>query len=169
MATTLVSIGEYLATNYRPDREYIDGTIEERNLGTYDHANLQAALVVWFRTREREWNIRAVPELRVQVSPTRYRVPDMTVIDRAQPVEQILTHPPLITVEVLSPEDTWARMEERIADYLSFGIANVWVLDPKSRRAWTIMPEGRREVTTALEVAGSPIAVPLEELFRELE
>jgi hypothetical protein len=53
-------------------------------LGTYDHANLQAALVVWFRTSEREWNIRAVPELRVPVSPTRYRVPDVTVIDRAQ-------------------------------------------------------------------------------------
>ena len=169
MATALVSIGEYLATSYRPDREYIDGTIEERNLGTYDHARLQLILGGWFLRREREWNIRAVVEQRVQVSPTRFRVPDVTVIDGAQPVEQILTHPPLITVEVLSPEDTWARMEERIADYLSFGIANVWVLDPKSRRAWTIMPEGRREVTTVLEVAGSPIAVPLEELFRELE
>jgi hypothetical protein len=70
---------------------------------------------------------------------------------------------------VLSPEDTWARMEERIADYLSFGIANVWVLYPKSRRAWTIMPAGRRELTTALEVPGSQIAVPLDELFKELE
>jgi hypothetical protein len=91
---TLISIAEYLGTIYRPDREYIDGTIEERNLGTYDHANLQAAVAVWFRNRQRDWNIRAVAEQRVQVSPTRYRVPDVAVIDRAQPVEQLLTHRP---------------------------------------------------------------------------
>jgi Uma2 family endonuclease len=164
-----VPMAEYLRTSYRPDREYIDGIIEERNLGEYDHANLQAALVVWFRTRQREWNIRAVPELRVQVSPTRFRVPDVTVIDRAQPVEQILTHPPLVVVEVLSPEDTWRRMEERIADYLRFGIPNVWVLEPQSRRAWAITPEGRQESTDTLGVTGSPITVALDELFKELE
>jgi Uma2 family endonuclease len=172
MTTTtapLIPVAEYLATSYHPDREFIDGIVEERHLGEYDHANLQAALVVWFRNRQREWNIRAVPELRVQVSPARFRVPDVTVIDRAQPVEQILTHPPLIVIEVLSPEDTWARMEERIDDYLKFGIPNVWVLEPATRRAWVIRGDGRRELTTTLQVADSPIAVPLDELFQELE
>jgi Uma2 family endonuclease len=95
---------EYLVSSYRPDREYIDGVIEERHLGEYDHARLQSALLVWFRTREREWNIRAVVELRVQVSPTRFRVPDVTVLDRARPVEQIPTRPPLLVMEVLSTQ-----------------------------------------------------------------
>ena len=49
MATTLISVAEYLAASYHPDREYIDGILEERNLGEYDHANLQSALLVWFR------------------------------------------------------------------------------------------------------------------------
>jgi Uma2 family endonuclease len=169
MATTLVPLAEYLTTSYRPDREYIDGVVKERHLGEYDHARLQLVLGGWFLRREREWNIRVVVEQRVQVSPTRFRVPDVTVIDRAQPMEQILTHPPLLVIEVLSPEDTWVRMEDRIADYLHFGIANVWVLDPKSRHAWTITADGRHEVTAALEVAGSPIRVPLDELFKELE
>jgi Uma2 family endonuclease len=169
MATTLISVSEYLASSYRPDREYIDGMVEERNLGEYDHANLQTAVAVWFRNRRREWNIRVVVEQRIQVRPTCFRVPDVTVVDSAQPVEQVLTQPPLIVIEVLSPEDTWRRMEERIGDYLDFGIPNVWILEPVTRHAWTISPEGRREVTTILQVAGSPIAVPLDELFQELE
>jgi Uma2 family endonuclease len=169
MTPTLTPLAEYLATSYHPDCEYIDGILEERNLGEYDHANLQSALLVWFRIRQREWNIRAVVEQRIQVRPTRFRVPDVTVLDRDHPVEQILTDPPLIVIEVLSPQDTWPRMEERIADYLNFGIPSVWVLEPGSRRAWTITLEGRRELTAVLEVPGSPIAVPLDELFQELE
>jgi Uma2 family endonuclease len=169
ISPALVPMAEYLAASYRPDCEYIDGIIEERHLGEYDHARLQSILIVWFGKKERDWNIRVVPELRVQVSPTRFRVPDVTVIDRAQPVEQIITRPPLIVIEVLSPDDSWARMEERIADYLTFGIPNVWVLDPASHRAWAITGEGRRELPTVLAVAGSPITVPLDELFRELE
>jgi Uma2 family endonuclease len=91
----------------------------------------------------------------------------VTVVDADQAVAQILTHPPLIVMEVLSPEDTWARMEERIADYLDCGIANVWVLDPITRRAWIATVKGY-ELTTILKVAGTAIAVPLEELFPEL-
>jgi len=108
-------------------------------------------------------------EQRIQVKATRFRVPDVTVVDRAQPVEQILTHPPLIVTEVLSRQDTWSRMEERIADYLDFGVANVWVLEPATRRAWTITLEGHRELTTILKAAGSPVAIPLDELFQEFE
>jgi len=167
MATTLISVGEYLSSSYDPDRDYVDGVLEERHLGEHDHARLQLVLGAFFFRREREWNIHTLVEQRVQVRATRFRVPDVAVLDRDQPVEQILTHPPLIVMEVLSPEDTWARMEERIADYLDFGIPNLWVLEPGTRRAWTISPEGRA-LTSILKVAGTPIAVALEELFQEL-
>jgi Uma2 family endonuclease len=169
MATTLISIAEYLASNYEPDREYIDGVLEERNLGEYDHGRLQLVLGSWFLRHEHEWNLRAVVEQRIQVCATRFRVADVAVLDRTQPVQQILRQPPLIAIEVLSPADTWRRMEERIADYLNFGIPDVWVLDPGSRRAWSITLEGRREFTAHLKVADSPVAIPLEELFRELD
>jgi len=168
MATTLISILEYLASNYEPDRDYIDGVLEERNLGEYDHGRLQLVLGGWFLRHEHEWNLRAVVEQRIQVCATRFRVADVALLDRTQPVQQILRQPPLIVIEVLSPADTWLRMEERISDYLSFGIPNVWVLDPATRHAWNIL-EGRRELTDQLKVADSPVAIPLEELFRELE
>ena len=46
-STTLVSVGEYLSTAYRPDREYIDGRILERNLGERDHSVVQTELAIY--------------------------------------------------------------------------------------------------------------------------
>ena len=33
---TLTPVSEYLSTSYRPDREFIDGIISERNVGEWD-------------------------------------------------------------------------------------------------------------------------------------
>jgi len=44
MASTvaLVTLEDYLATGYRPDREWIDGELKERNVGKWEHARVQA-------------------------------------------------------------------------------------------------------------------------------
>jgi len=44
-STTLVSLDEYLATTYRPDRDYVDSEVVERNVGEWDHSRLQALLL----------------------------------------------------------------------------------------------------------------------------
>ena len=89
--TTHVPVEVYLRSSYEPDAEYVDGAIEERAVGEYDHAAWQEAICFWFRQHAKDWNVRVKPELRIQVSPTRFRVPDATVLDRAQPIEQIVT------------------------------------------------------------------------------
>jgi Uma2 family endonuclease len=129
----LVSLGEYLHTSYEPDAEYVDGVIEERNVGEYDHAKWQHALELWFHQHGREWNLRALAELRVQVSPTRYRVPDVVVFRRDYPIEQILTRTPLAVFEVLSPDDRMSRILAKLDDYERMGIRTVLVVDPKTR------------------------------------
>lgn len=73
------------------------------------------------------------PELRVRVSPTRFRVPDVTILDRARPIEQIITYPPLAVFEILLPEDRIQRMLRKLADYEAMGMAEIWVIDPDSR------------------------------------
>ena len=78
----LVSINEYLSTSYDPDCDFVDGVIEERNLGENDHAELQTAIAAYLRSRRKQWGIYVVVEQRVQVSPTRFRVPDVCVIFR---------------------------------------------------------------------------------------
>ncbi len=53
----LISVEEYLATSYRPDCDYVDGEVVERNLGEQDHSWLQAALGSYFFVRRKEWNV----------------------------------------------------------------------------------------------------------------
>lgn len=121
----------YLHSSYEPDAEYVDGEIEERAVGEYDHASWQNAILTWFQQHAAKWNIRVRPELRVQVAKTRFRVPDVTVLDRSQPIEQIITRPPIAVFEVLSPEDTHSRLMRKLGDYAAMGIPQIWVVDPK--------------------------------------
>ncbi len=77
---TPVSVGEYLHSSYSPDCDYVDGELQERNVGELDHAEVQSALVQWFRNHGKEWNIRAFTELRMRISPTRFRIADVCLI-----------------------------------------------------------------------------------------
>lgn len=43
-----ISVSEYLHTSYQPDCDYVDGVIEERNLGELDDAAVQDSLLAWF-------------------------------------------------------------------------------------------------------------------------
>jgi hypothetical protein len=54
MATAIhTSLLEYLQANYRPDREFVDGELLERNVGKWEHARIQALLASWFTLRRR--------------------------------------------------------------------------------------------------------------------
>ena len=117
-----VPLEVYLHTSYEPDAEYVDGVVEERPMGDWSHADWQAAILEYFRSRRIEWNIRAAAELRVQVAPGNFRVPDVTVTDRDRAIERIITHVPIAVVEVLSPEDTHLRMTTKLAEYERMGI-----------------------------------------------
>jgi Uma2 family endonuclease len=132
---TLVPVEEYLATGYRPDREYLEGQIKQRHLGEYDHARLQSRLMLYFGNREAELAVSRIVEQRVQVRPRRFRVPDFCLLLAGAPCEQIVQTAPLLAVEVLSPEDRIAEMQDRVDDYLAMGVSAVWVIDPKKRRA----------------------------------
>ena len=78
MAATLhTSLSEYLATSYRPDREFVDGEIRERNVGERSHSNAQMRILELLRANRSIWKIVALPELRVQVSAERFRIPDV--------------------------------------------------------------------------------------------
>jgi Uma2 family endonuclease len=129
--TTLVPVEVYLRSSYEPDAEYVDGRIEERPMGEFDHASWQKAILKRFLQHERDWDICVMPELRIKVAATRYRVPDITVLDRSRPIEQIITHPPVAVFEVLSPEDRVQRLKLKLEDYRAMGIPEIWVIDPQ--------------------------------------
>lgn len=171
MATnTLISVAEYLSTSYRPDCDYVDGEVQERNLGEYDHAKIETFLSFFFYGKRKEWGIRVVSEIRVQVRPTRFRIPDVCVLAGDAPTEQIIRHPPLLCIEVLSPSDTIARMRDRIRDYLEMGVRQVWLFDPASRSAMICEGSTMTEQTEgSLRLPGTAMAIALAEVFGVLD
>ena len=163
---TLVSEAEYLSTTYRPDCDLIDGEIQERNVGQKDHSKLQGRVFAWFDARAAQLAIAAFLEMRLRVSHGRYRIPDVCVVMLPEPDEQIFTAPPYIAIEILSPEDTLRRLQDRFDDYLAMGIVNIWVLDPDSARAWHATAEGLLQVRDAtLQTTDGAIAMPLADVF----
>src|SRR4051794_20926790 len=100
----LVSVEEYLATSYPDgDREYLDGLVVERNLGTPAHSALQKIVIVHLAAFERSLRIAVLPECRTRIEMSRYRVPDVLVMER--PFRQngrVILDPPLLIVEILS-------------------------------------------------------------------
>ena len=165
-----VPVEVYLATSYRPDCDYVDGEVLERNLGEKEHSILQQALVFLFRTHRDEWKVEVFPELRVQISPLRYRVPDVTVVRAGLHWNRILRTPPLLLFEILSPEDSLRDMRERIDDYFNLGTEHVWIVDPGLRKGYVCSKTGFQEPDGGvLEIPGTPIRVVLHELFAELD
>src|SRR3974390_623020 len=105
MATLQTSLADYLRNSYRPDCDYVDGEVQERNLGEFDHAAVQAFLTSWFFQHRHEWTLQVLPEIRIRVAERRVRIADVCLVSRSQPVEQVLARPPLAVIEILSPED----------------------------------------------------------------
>ena len=162
-----LSLSEYITTNYRPDREYVDGEVRDRNVGKWEHARLQALLASWFGSQEKSWSVKVATGQRVQASLTRVRIPDVMLVSRG-PQPEVAVDPPMLVVEILSPDDTYTETQSHSADYLHMGVPCVWIIDPTSRTgrqcvgdAWTAADK--------LAVPGTKIWVDLLRLFADLD
>jgi Uma2 family endonuclease len=163
-----ISVSEYLHTSYQPDCDYVDGIVEERNLGELDHAELQGAILAWFSTHRREWGIKAVPEIRVQISPSRFRIADVCLISTAAPREQIIQTPPLAVIEILSPEDRISRYRERLEDYRGMGVKHVWVVDPARRKGFDCSTGDWIEAND-FAIPETPVELRLDAIFADID
>ena len=169
-STSGVPLEVYLHTVYRPDCEYVDGQVLERNLGEIPHARIQGFFSWLFRSREAEWKLAALPEQRVQVRPERFRIPDICIVPLRIEDKRIVRTAPLLCIEVLSAEDRMIEMQERVDDYLRMGVRAVWLIDPRRRKAYLAEAEGKiAPVTETLMLAGTEVQVPLAEVFAELD
>jgi Uma2 family endonuclease len=163
-----ISVSEYLHTSYHPDCDYVDGVIEERNLGELDHATAQDELLAWLRQHRNEWGIRAFPEIRVQTSPTRFRIADVAIVSVTAPREQVIQTPPLAIIEILSPEDRVPRYADRLDDYRKMGVRSIWVVDPATRKGFDCS-RGSWIETSGFAVAESPIHIDLAAIFAAID
>jgi hypothetical protein len=76
----LIPVEVYLTSVYRPDCDYLNGEVLERNSGGREHSYVLAALGSYFFARRNCWDIEVYPGQRIQLSSTRFRVPDLCVV-----------------------------------------------------------------------------------------
>jgi len=159
-----ISLDEYLSTPYDPDCDYVDGAVIERNVGDWNHSRCQAKLDRRLGRLESTLGIFVSPELRVEVRPGRFRIPDLTVT-LAKPVKRWVTEPPYLAIEILSDGQSLADIQDRLADYAAFGIPHIWVVDPATLRGWDASSGSAVEVRDGVLKTGHPaIFVSLAEL-----
>ena len=168
MATAVhIPISEYLETSYRPDREYIDGLVVERNMGKWEHGRIQILLGTLFCNNEERWGVLGATEWRTRVGATRVRIPDLALV-LVGPQTPVLEVAPLLIVEILSPSDTYADTQRRAQDYLQMGVHTIWIIDPETRSARQCVDDVWTG-TLHLTVPGTEIAVDLQALFAKLD
>jgi Uma2 family endonuclease len=116
------------------------------------------------------WGVYGLPEQRVQIKPRRYLIPDVCVLRMGTGREKILSRPPLIAIEIVSPEDKKRAVTAKAIEYLDFGVEHVWVIDPRAHSAHLGTRSGLKLVPSGeLTVDGTPIRVSANELFEKLD
>jgi len=161
-----ISLEEYLGKSYRPDCEYVDGEIRERNVGKWEQARVPWLLALWFGTHQKEWGTMGSTEQRVRVSANRVRVPDLVVLAAgAQP--DVLTDPPRLVIENLFPDHSYSDTQQRTKHYREMGVETVWIVDPK-RRAGCMCRGSEWVEASRLEAKGTPRYVSLSDIFGQL-
>ena len=163
----LVSENEYLHTSYRPDCDYVDGFVLERNLGTYRHARLQSLILACLIAREKAWQVHVVVECRLKIRPRKYRVPDVMVLPAAASYPSVIEQPPLLCIEVVSPDDRLPDLVLRAGEYLTLGVTATWIFDPESKQTFIYSEQGTVESFEPVLEHGQ-IELPIADLFAQL-
>jgi Uma2 family endonuclease len=172
--SSLVSLGEYLNTAYEPDRDFVDGVLVERNVGTQRHGMLQALLAMFFGQYRKSHRIAlfTATRLRVDAARGRHRIPDMMIVEVPYSKGKVVTDIPAVIIEIKSPDDTFDDIVDRCFDYEKLTVANIVIMDPDNQRAW-LFQQGNLQLLTGatiqLNVSRQVIDFPFSQLFAELD
>ncbi len=90
----------------------------------------------------------------------------MCVYVGGEPQEQVFRTPPFLIVEILSRDDRASDTQEKVADYLDFGVRYVWIIDPRTRQGYIHTKRAGQPATGGILRTKDPaIEVALASLF----
>jgi len=147
-ARVQVPVEEYLQTSFEgPDPEYVDGEIVERAVPDFLHGTVQCRFAGIFCEMKKRHPLHAATEVRHKLRETRYRIPDVAVFAGDPPTERFPSTPPYIAIEILSLDDRFSEVVQKLDEYRTWGVAHIWLADPHLRRLLVYGASGLSEVT----------------------
>ena len=175
-----MSIHEIVLPETKPETEWVRGRALQKVSPTYPHGALQLELGSLLRAWAANGHGRVSSEWRFRVAPpgkvVRPLVPDLAYLSyEALPEDapdEAVAAPlgsPTVAIEILSPDDRRADVEDKIATYLAAGTAAVVVVDLHHRTIALHDSVGMRVLEkgdTLCQAVMPGFAVSADEVFR---
>src|SRR6185295_5592642 len=132
----------------RPDLEpceLVNGRVVPLSPTGYVHGSVESKLTkeleVWVGANGRGRVLCGEVGIYIRRNPDTVRAADVLFISNDRFARQegasYLDVAPELVVEILSPDDRWSDVMEKIEDYFSADVDRVWVLDSKARKIFT--------------------------------
>jgi Uma2 family endonuclease len=84
--------------------------------------------------------------LRLRLGASNYRIPDVTVFLGGPPSEPVPSTPPYTVIEIVSPDDRYTALLEKLEEYRAWGVPHIWLIDPQTRKLAELGSDGLRFV-----------------------
>jgi Uma2 family endonuclease len=126
---TQIRAEDYLRMTFEHDAEFVHGDIVERNMPDKTHSKIQLFLLLRLGSLMQAFGLFPLPELRVKLGPDVYRLPDISVF-LGEPALDVPDTPPFVVIEILSQDDRYAEVIQKLDEYREWGVPNIWLIDP---------------------------------------
>lgn len=158
---------QYLHMTFEYDAELVHGEIVERAMPTNIHSLIQFLILMEIGRLIRLHPLFPRPELRLRLAPDVYRVPDISVFAIRPPQGEVPSDTPLLVIEILSKDDRHHDLMTKLEEYRVWGVPNIWVVDPYSKRLSLYTESGLQNVSS-LALAEYPLELTPAALFSDL-
>ncbi len=176
--TRLVTGAELLAMGDIGPCELIDGEIVRLSPAGGVHGYLEARLTFFLygfnQDAQTGWILSGQVGIYIRRNPDRIRGADLAFWSNERlpdgPSTGFSEVAPDLVVEILSPDDRWAEMRQKIDDYFSIGVATLWVVDPDEETVFVYRSASQRialQSGDTLAATGplSGFTLPISEIF----
>src|SRR5882724_5151349 len=163
---TQIRSEDYLRMTFEHDAEFLHGEIVERSMPDEIHSAIQFLILLQFGSLIQSHPLYPRPEIRMRVAGNKYRVADVAVFAGAHP-PSVPETPPLVVVEIISKDDRYLDLMQKLDEYREWGVPHIWVIDPSARRFSVYTAFGLQNVSS-LSLLEYPIQLTPAELFANL-
>ncbi len=165
MATkALITPEQYLATHFEREPELVHGELVERPSPTFPHGDIQLELGSRLRALARTHRMYSGVEIRMRLDQDLYRIPDIVLWEGPEPPGRLPASPPLLVVEVSSPDDRLHDLLQKLEEYRVWGVQHIWLVEPELKK-FHIYDHGSLREVSQLELARFDFVVAAAELF----
>jgi Uma2 family endonuclease len=164
----LISPEQYLATHYEREPEYVRGELKEKPMPDRLHRRIQVLLGVLLNSLSSVHRLSAESEVRCRLAPDVYRLPDVALFDLRKHFDLLPTEPPLLVIEIVSTDERYTELLEKLLDYETWGVPRIWLVNPWNRQL-AVWKDGTMRTVDALTLPEYGFEVRMDQLLEGIE